>query len=220
MKAQVTGSRWAGDGRPCAQGDASVHKWQRCPARVRRESEHAFPLRHRGYRPDAAAVLTSAPAARRASDAAALLSYGARDGDDPPAGRSWFDAAYREAERTGDVPAMAQAVLGLCGLWVHEHRTAAAAGDGGPAAARAVTGRPGQRPGPAARARLAARPTTGPGTHDILAVLDQARGADPVGRRRSASPTTVCSVLSTDCAGRWPTSWSARGPGRAVATTC
>jgi len=42
--------------------------------------------------------------------------------------RQWFEAAYREADRTADVPAMAEAALGLCGLWVHEHRTAAAWG--------------------------------------------------------------------------------------------
>ncbi|MFC4586347.1 ATP-binding protein [Sphaerisporangium corydalis] len=39
-------------------------------------------------------------------------------------GRKWFDVAYREAERRNDAVAMAYAVLGLSGLWVHEHRTA------------------------------------------------------------------------------------------------
>lgn len=38
--------------------------------------------------------------------------------------RCWFEAAYLESERTGDKQAMARAALGLCGLWVHEHRTA------------------------------------------------------------------------------------------------
>jgi hypothetical protein len=37
----------------------------------------------------------------------------------------WFDAAYREAECRGDERGMARAALGLGGLWVHEHRTAA-----------------------------------------------------------------------------------------------
>ncbi|MCC5578849.1 hypothetical protein IMZ11_24795 [Microtetraspora sp. AC03309] len=41
------------------------------------------------------------------------------------AGRRWFDSAYREAERWGDGVAMAHAALGLGGLWVHEHRSAA-----------------------------------------------------------------------------------------------
>ncbi|GAA3815742.1 hypothetical protein GCM10022226_40630 [Sphaerisporangium flaviroseum] len=40
-------------------------------------------------------------------------------------GRKWFDAAYREAERRDDGVATASAALGLSGLWVHEHRTAA-----------------------------------------------------------------------------------------------
>ncbi|MEW9528586.1 hypothetical protein [Microbispora sp. NPDC049125] len=44
---------------------------------------------------------------------------------DLAAGRHWFDAAYREAERRGDGETMARAALGLGGLWVHEHRTAA-----------------------------------------------------------------------------------------------
>jgi hypothetical protein len=48
------------------------------------------------------------------------------DGDLTSA-RDWFGAAYDEAERTGDVAGMARAVIGCGGLWVHEHRTAAAA---------------------------------------------------------------------------------------------
>ncbi|GAA4457552.1 hypothetical protein GCM10023170_054020 [Phytohabitans houttuyneae] len=42
--------------------------------------------------------------------------------------RRWFEAAYVEAERTGDVAVMARAAVGYGGLWVHEHRTAVAAG--------------------------------------------------------------------------------------------
>jgi DNA-binding SARP family transcriptional activator len=38
--------------------------------------------------------------------------------------RDRFEAAYRHAERQGDVTGMSHAVLGLSGLWVHEHRTA------------------------------------------------------------------------------------------------
>jgi hypothetical protein len=41
--------------------------------------------------------------------------------------RELYDAAYREAERVGDGRALAEAALGLGGLWVHEHRTAAGA---------------------------------------------------------------------------------------------
>src|SRR5262245_7538167 len=41
--------------------------------------------------------------------------------------RDWFDRAYAEAEEAGDASVMASAALGLGGLWVHEHRTAAQA---------------------------------------------------------------------------------------------
>jgi hypothetical protein len=57
---------------------------------------------------------------------AAALAAGARaltgDGD-LQAGRQLFEQAYRLAEQAADVPAMAQAALGLAGLWVHESRT-------------------------------------------------------------------------------------------------
>jgi hypothetical protein len=46
---------------------------------------------------------------------------------DLAAGRDRYEAAYREAERAGDVAAMAEAVLGLAGLGLGEHRTAVAA---------------------------------------------------------------------------------------------
>src|SRR5262249_61918168 len=57
---------------------------------------------------------------------AAALADGARalDGDgDLQTGRQVFEHAYRLAERAGDIPAMAEAALGLSGLWVHESRT-------------------------------------------------------------------------------------------------
>jgi hypothetical protein len=44
---------------------------------------------------------------------------------DLQASRRWFDAAYRAAETERDGPGMARAALGLCGLWVHEHRSVA-----------------------------------------------------------------------------------------------
>lgn len=47
----------------------------------------------------------------------------ATDGD-PGVGREDYETAYRHAEATGNTAAMATAVLGLGGLWVHEHRTA------------------------------------------------------------------------------------------------
>src|SRR5215469_3141655 len=48
----------------------------------------------------------------------------ARDVDgDLRASRQYFERAYQLAERAGDVQAMAQAALGLAGLWVSERRT-------------------------------------------------------------------------------------------------
>ena len=44
---------------------------------------------------------------------------------DLQASRRWFDAAYRAAETERDGAGMARAALGLCGLWVHEHRSVA-----------------------------------------------------------------------------------------------
>lgn len=41
--------------------------------------------------------------------------------------RGKFESAYRIAQRRGDDDGLALAMLGLCGLWVHEHRTATGA---------------------------------------------------------------------------------------------
>ena len=57
-----------------------------------------------------------------------LLASGDRALDvhgDLRASRSLFEQAYRVAEQSGDTHAMGRAALGLGGLWVHEHRTAA-----------------------------------------------------------------------------------------------
>ncbi|GIJ54861.1 hypothetical protein [Virgisporangium aurantiacum] len=62
-------------------------------------------------------------------DPAAMLAAGARaldeDGD-LTAARRFFDAAYTTAERDDRPDAMAEAALGLAGLWVHEQRTGVA----------------------------------------------------------------------------------------------
>src|SRR3954471_15332194 len=39
--------------------------------------------------------------------------------------RCWFTKAYEHAERAEDARLMALAAIGLGGLWVHEHRSAA-----------------------------------------------------------------------------------------------
>ncbi|GAA4942203.1 hypothetical protein HD597_001127 [Nonomuraea thailandensis] len=38
--------------------------------------------------------------------------------------RRWFDTAYQQAQECGDPAGLAQAALGMGGIWVHEHRTA------------------------------------------------------------------------------------------------
>jgi hypothetical protein len=58
-----------------------------------------------------------------------LLAGGSRatlDRGDLRAGRERYEAAYRLAERDDDTVGMATAALGLGGIWVQEHRTAAA----------------------------------------------------------------------------------------------
>jgi hypothetical protein len=109
--------------------------------------------------------------------------------------RRHFEAAYQAAERNGDTHAMAAAVLGLGGLWVHEHRTAAAGAlldhqlrqalsliD--PRSALALR----------LRARLAAETDYRTGGHAaILAVLAEARrGPDPVARVEALSLAHHC----------------------------
>lgn len=59
--------------------------------------------------------------------ASVLMANGERaqaDAGDLRASRKWYEAAYAEAERDGDVASMAVAVLGLGGVWVHERRDA------------------------------------------------------------------------------------------------
>ncbi|MGI5291246.1 hypothetical protein ACQEVF_49170 [Nonomuraea polychroma] len=66
--------------------------------------------------------------ATRGEDIESSLLAGERalsDEGDLQAARRWFDAAYQEADRQDDGPALARAALGLGGLWVYEHRTAA-----------------------------------------------------------------------------------------------
>src|SRR2546421_4848783 len=64
---------------------------------------------------------------RACCGASVLLANGEHaqvvDGD-LRASRKWYEAAYVEADRDGDVASMAVAVLGLCGIWVHERRDA------------------------------------------------------------------------------------------------
>jgi hypothetical protein len=111
------------------------------------------------------------------------------------AGRERYEAAYGLARQDGDAAGMAAAALGLGGIWVHEHRTAAASvqlearlrhalallDQGDPLALRI-------------RVRLAAEANYQRGDHlAILTVLTEARrSADPVARAEALSLAHDC----------------------------
>ncbi|MFJ9786508.1 BTAD domain-containing putative transcriptional regulator [Amycolatopsis sp. NPDC101161] len=59
-------------------------------------------------------------------DALAAGEHALLEDGDLRTSREHFETAYRRAEQAGDADALARAVLGLGGVWVHEHRTAAA----------------------------------------------------------------------------------------------
>jgi hypothetical protein len=127
-----------------------------------------------------------------------LLASGDRALDvhgDLRASRSLFEQAYRVAEQSGDTHAMARAALGLGGLWVHEHRTAAvsvllqerlrqALSLADPRSSLALQ----------LRVRLAAESDyRGGGQEAILAALHEARkAADPVARAQAVSLAHHC----------------------------
>jgi hypothetical protein len=113
------------------------------------------------------------------------------------AGRRLFDAAYGEAERRGDERGMARAALGLSGLWVHEHRTAADAA--------MVRGRqrgalslldPRSSLARRLRTRLAGEEDFRAGEHaGILALVAEARNAsDPVSLAEALSLAHHCTL--------------------------
>ena len=132
------------------------------------------------------------------SAAESLIDCGtqAQDADgDLQAGRRWFEAAYQEADRAGDAPAMARAMLGLGGIWVHEHRTAVGAGL---IQARLTHVLPLLDPTSGlalrVRARLAGESDYRSGRSEaILAVLAEARAhPDPVARAEALSLAHHC----------------------------
>lgn len=131
-------------------------------------------------------------------DIESLLAGGARalvDDGDLLASRQRFDAAYRVAERTGDARAVAVAALGLGGLWVHEHRTAAAAALMHTRLRYALSlVNPQSWLALRLRARLAGESDYRVGEHAaILAVLDETRqAADPVARAEALSLAHHC----------------------------
>ncbi|MEV0385155.1 hypothetical protein [Nonomuraea sp. NPDC050643] len=118
--------------------------------------------------------------------------------------RERFDVAYREAAQRGDGHAMARAALGLGGMWVHEHRTAA------DAAMVRVRQRealslvdPGSSLALRLRIRLAAEDDYRSGGQDaILALVPEARAADdPVALAEALSLAHHC-VLGPGDGGR------------------
>jgi hypothetical protein len=120
------------------------------------------------------------------------------------ASREHFERAYRLAEQAADVPAMAQAALGLAGLWVRERRTVTGAA-GLETRLAHVLSLLGERSSLALRirARLAGEADYARGEHAaVLAVLDEARTlADPVLLAESLSIAHHC-VLGPEHAGR------------------
>jgi tetratricopeptide (TPR) repeat protein len=131
-------------------------------------------------------------------DAESLLAAGvcAQEAEgDLIAGRSWFDAAYRVARDSGDTQVMAKAALGFAGLWVQEHRSAAASG-----LVRARLRESLRLIDPTCsvalrlRVRLAAECDYRAGRYfAVLAVLDEARlSPDPVVRAEALSLAHNC----------------------------
>jgi hypothetical protein len=109
--------------------------------------------------------------------------------------RRQFEAAYQAAERNGDTHTMAAAVLGLGGLWVHEHRTAAAGALLDHQLRQALSLVDPRSPlALRLRARLAAETDYRTGGHAaILAVLAEARrGPDPVARVEAVNLAHHC----------------------------
>ncbi len=130
--------------------------------------------------------------------ATSLLDLGIRaqsaDGD-LAAARRWFDAAYREAQRSGDTQTLAAATLGQGGLWVHEHRTAQAGTQLLARLGHALSLVPPQSPlAIRLRARVAAEQDYRTGRHDkIMKVLAEARQLpDPVIRAEVLSLAHHC----------------------------
>jgi tetratricopeptide (TPR) repeat protein len=130
--------------------------------------------------------------------AESFLTTGIRllvDDGDLRGSRHWFDRAYRMAEQAGDPHVMAEAALGLGGLWVHEHRTAAAAAVLEARLRQALSlVEPQSSLALRLRARLAGEADYRGAEHAaILAVLDEARrAADPVARAEALSLAHHC----------------------------
>lgn len=143
------------------------------------------------------------PVGSKGRETESLLARGAEalfgDGD-LSTSRELFEAAYAEAERTGDINGIAVATLGLGGLWVHEHRTLAGGGQLRVRLRHALSlVEPASSLALQLRVRLAAETDYHAGEHQaIFAILDEARGAgDPLVRAEALSVAHHC-VLGPD----------------------
>ncbi|WP_328456036.1 AfsR/SARP family transcriptional regulator [Amycolatopsis sp. NBC_00438] len=109
--------------------------------------------------------------------------------------RTHFEDAYRKAELAGDVDTLGRAVLGLGGVWVHEHRTSAASTTL-LTRLRQVLDRvdPASRLGRRLRIRLAGELDYENSAHDrILALTGETRAAgDPVAHAEALSLAHHC----------------------------
>ncbi len=111
------------------------------------------------------------------------------------AARQSYDAAYLMADGAGDEAAMALAALGLSGLWVHEHRTAAGSALLQQRLSRALSAAdPRSTLALRLRVRLAGQSDYDNGeSANILAVLAEARAdGDPVTRAEALSLAHDC----------------------------
>ncbi|OLB74230.1 MAG: hypothetical protein AUI14_24145 [Actinobacteria bacterium 13_2_20CM_2_71_6] len=130
-----------------------------------------------------------------AGGAVTPLCDGARVDGDLRAGRQMFEQAYRTGERKGDAEAMAVAVLGLAGPWVHEQRGAAATTQMQARLRHVLALVPaGSALALRLRARLAGETDYCAGEYAaILAVVEEARrSADPVARVEALSIAHQC----------------------------
>jgi tetratricopeptide (TPR) repeat protein len=146
---------------------------------------------------------TIVPAARAAGLAEPLLARGGNaldlDGD-LHASRRWFEQAYQVAEQSGDLHALTRAVLGLAGIWVHEHRATPAAVALEARLHNALSlAEPGSADALRLRVRMAGENDYRNGEHAaILTALDEAtRAGDPVARATALSLAHHC-VLGPD----------------------
>ncbi|MEV4283972.1 hypothetical protein AB0K40_00555 [Nonomuraea bangladeshensis] len=109
--------------------------------------------------------------------------------------RRWYDAAYRQAEQSGDPIALGLAALGLGGRWVREHRTSAESERVRTRQLRALSLLdPSAPPALRLRVRLQGEDDYRNGTHDgILRLLRETRDAgDPLAVAEALSLAHHC----------------------------